>query len=405
MTSVANIAELIQAVDRFMFRIGQLDNPMVFPLSSNYSRNLLHKDPATSDLYISPKAPGADKIRYSTNWGSSFSKWISYTGANITLEPQAWTGTKAQEWSGDHVIVHYWSRMTGSSDHVQHADVDREGLPPRRWPHVFVEGSWNEYGYDGGLANDMSLASDGLWKFKLVAEWPTNLIMNVWGMNPNGVPDKSQALGDVDGDFVLDWVPPDSLARNVITIPNEPSKKYIGYELMVNDGNYHYYFNPIGSSSTQVVVAVLLGVIPVVTAILGVWIFKRSFYKVKFNEVGVTEKTGFLSTQFAKIPAKEDLRNQLFHIFDDSRASLRMTTNATAGALAVETGSPYRRTVMIATMEYDIDDWEIKVKIGGLGVMAQLMCRNLGHQNLVWVVPCIGGIEYPVDESKLTAHA
>lgn len=30
-----------------------------------------------------------------------------------------------------------------------------------------------------------------------------------------------------------------------------------------------------------------------------------------------------------------------------------------------------RRTVLIATMEYDIEDWNIKIKIGGLGVMAQ----------------------------------
>ena len=37
------------------------------------------------------------------------------------------------------------------------------------------------------------------------------------------------------------------------------------------------------------------------------------------------------------------------------------------------------------------------LQIGGLGVMAQLMGKNLGHQNLVWVIPCVGGIEYPID--------
>ena len=29
--------------------------------------------------------------------------------------------------------------------------------------------------------------------------------------------------------------------------------------------------------------------------------------------------------------------------------------------------------------------------------MAQLMGKNLEHQDLIWVVPCVGGIEYPVD--------
>lgn len=183
-----------------MFRIGQSDNPIVFPSSANYTRSLLHKDHSTGDLYISPRAPGADKFRYSLNWGSSYSPWEDYTGANTTLTAQSakvWSGTSDQEWTGDHVIVHYWSRMTGSSDHVQHADLGRDKLPPRRWPHAFLQGSWNQYGYDGGLPNEMKLESNGLWTFSLVAEWPTELIVNVWGMNPDGYPDKSQAFGDV----------------------------------------------------------------------------------------------------------------------------------------------------------------------------------------------------------------
>jgi alpha-1,3-glucan synthase len=47
-------------------------------------------------------------------------------------------------------------------------------------------------------------------------------------------------------------------------------------------------------------------------------------------------------------------------------------------------------------MEYDIEDWAIKIKIGGLGVMAQLMGKSLAHQDLIWVVPCVGGVDYPV---------
>ena len=30
--------------------------------------------------------------------------------------------------------------------------------------------------------------------------------------------------------------------------------------------------------------------------------------------------------------------------------------------------------------------------------MAKLMSASLDHVNLIWVVPCIGGIEYPMDE-------
>lgn len=54
-------------------------------------------------------------------------------------------------------------------------------------------------------------------------------------------------------------------------------------------------------------------------------------------------------------------------------------------------------------MEYNIDDWRVKIKIGGLGVMAELMGKALGHLDMIWVVPCVGGLEndypggYPID--------
>jgi alpha-1,3-glucan synthase len=364
-----------------MFRVGQSDNPMVFPLTANYTRNLLHKDPATGDLYISPRAAGADKFRYSLNWGSSYSGWLDYTGANTSLTKQPWSGTKAQEWNGEHVIVHYWSAMTGSIDHVQHADLDRDGLPPRRWPHAFIQGSWNQYGYDGGLPNEMALDSSGLWRFNLVAEWPTELIVSVWGMNPDGVPDKSQAFGDVDGDFVLDWVPPDSLARNVINVTDEPPKGHTGFQVIVNDGNYHYHLKPIGSAWIQLVLAIMLGLIPIATAILGIWAFKKSFYQVKFNKIGIREEnsTFDLARLLPKLPDRDHVRNSIVSIFHETKPVPQQP------GTPLNAPADNRRTVLIATMEYEIEDWNIKVKIGGLGVMASLMGKSLGHQDLIWV--------------------
>lgn len=119
------------SVDHFLFRIGQPDNPMVFPRTSNYSHTLLHKAPS-GDMVVTHKAAGADLFRYSLTWGSSYSNWTAYAGGNTTLEKQAWAGTKRQEWSDEHVIVQYWNRMTGSSDHIQHGDFGRQDLPARR---------------------------------------------------------------------------------------------------------------------------------------------------------------------------------------------------------------------------------------------------------------------------------
>ncbi|KAI4280846.1 MAG: hypothetical protein L6R38_004122 [Xanthoria sp. 2 TBL-2021] len=386
------------AVDRFMFRIGQSDNPMVFPLSSNYTRNLLHKNDRDGSLYISPRATGADKFRYSTNWGTSFSDWSDYTGGNTTVFSQPWSGTKDQEWDGTHVIVHYWSEMAGSSEHVQHADLNRGKLPVRRWPHASVEGDWNQWGYDNGLPNEMTLASDGTWELDLVAEWPTVSVVNVWGMNPDDIPDKSMAFGDVNDDKVLDWVPPDSLAKNVISFPRPWSWQYLGHRLIVNDGNYGYSYQSIGHTWVQIVLAVLLALVPLATGALCCVAFMKFFYKVKFNETGMTEKGGLLPYVRPKLPDREVLRKSVMNLFSGSKLNVAAPNqDGLSGALAAETGSPDRRTVLIATMEYEIEDWDVKIKIGGLGVMASLMGKNLGHQNLIWVVPCVGGVHYPID--------
>ncbi|ERF68903.1 hypothetical protein EPUS_08063 [Endocarpon pusillum Z07020] len=385
-------------VDRFMFRIGQSDNPMVFTKLANYTTTLLHRGPKPGQLYISPRAAGADKIRYSRNWGSSFSKWIDYTGENITLESHAWSGTEEQEWEGEHVIVHYWSQKSGSSDHVQHADLERDGLPPRRFPHVFVQGDFNQYGYDGGLESEMQLHSDGLWSFDLVTDFPSSLVFNVWGMNPDGIPDKSQSLGDVDGDYVLDWVPPDSLARNLVNITRPPPGGYIGYRLTVNDGTYGYHFSPVGSYSIQIAVSVLLALVPIVTAVLGIWIFMTIFYKVKFNRVGIDEKSGMLA--FLKPTPKPEprkLRNNITSNFNESREVVAASSITPSAGAAIADPNKSRRTMLIATLEYEIEDWEIKIKIGGLGVISSLMAKHLSHHDIIWVVPCVGGIDYPSD--------
>lgn len=182
-----------------MFRIGQSDNPIVFPATANFSKTLLQKD-SSGDLYVSSNAAGADKFRYSTNWGSSWSNWTTYENSSkITLTPLSWSGTSKQAWKGEHVILQYWSRLTGSVDHIQHTELQSDNSYMRRVPHVFTQGPWNQYGYDNGLANTMKLVNDSSWSYHFMAEWPTNIAFNVWGMNPDKLPDKSVVYGDLDG--------------------------------------------------------------------------------------------------------------------------------------------------------------------------------------------------------------
>ena len=391
------------SIDHFMLRVGQRDNPIVFPKSGNYSSSLLFSGEKDS-LYISHKAAGADQFRYSLNFGTTYSNWQPYgNGGNTTLAPKVWSGTSAQDWSGEHVIVQYWSRLAGSSAHVQHGDLNH--APPRRLPHVFLHGVFNQYGFDAGFTNQMKVGLDSIWRFNFMTEWPAQTALNVWGMNPDGQPDQTRVYGDIDGDFILDRIPPLSLINNVINITDTPPSPFLAWQIALNDADFRYQLIPVGSRWTQLALYILLWVVPIVTGLVGVLIFMKSFYRVKFNEIGISEKKGLIPLALRRGKALRDSGGHWGHSYHRaSKMDSGMASSLTIGVPETpgldnqkDHLAAKRRTVLIATMEYDIEDWNIKIKIGGLGVMAQLMGKNLEHQDLVWVVPCVGGIEYPVD--------
>ena len=391
------------ATERLIFRVGQEDNPVMFPRTANYSSSLLTKE--DGQLTVHHRAAGASLWRYSTNWGTSFSDWLPYTGGNVTIEEQPWSGTKLQKWKGDHVRVEYFSPIVGQSDIVQQGDVDTK-TKQRRYPHLFWNGPYNQYGYDAGLNNEMSHTDDNTWEHHFVAEWMKTGILaqiNVWGINPDGKPDQSFVFGDIDQDSILDRLPPSSLSEVAINITEAPPKPHLGWKIVLDDATMKFRLLPSGSMWTQLIVFVLLAVVPLLTAGVAVWLYMQSFYDIKFNEVGIAQKAGFVSAAFKNLfgkgyhSLKEDPEA---HNSSSEKptmlASLRKSPNflQTTGNLM----SSKRRTVLIATMEYDIEDWAIKIKIGGLGVMAQLMGKNLSHQDLIWVVPCVGGVDYPTDQ-------
>jgi alpha-1,3-glucan synthase len=225
-----------------------------------------------------------------------------------------------------------------------------------------------------------------------MTEWPSRFQLNVWGMNPDGKPDQTFVYGDLDNDTVLDRSHPGLLAENMINVTEFPPSPFIAYKMEFDEANLKYKLVPAGSRLVQVLIFSLLWTIPVLTGAISIWAYMGFFYAVKFNKSGVGRvKNKMLSfgfrRKFEKLPDHEEEGMQL--------SSLRPRTPA--GVPVIALNDHKRRTVLIATMEYDIEDWQIKIKIGGLGVMAQLMGKSLTHQDLIWVVPCVGGIDYPID--------
>ncbi|KAJ9634222.1 hypothetical protein H2199_009052 [Coniosporium tulheliwenetii] len=359
------------SVDHFLLRVGDDNNPMVFPSQANYSQILLHND--KGKLTVSHTAAGADKWRYSLNWGTTYSDWLDYKGGNDTLAPRVWSGTKEQAWDGDHVIVEYWSRIAGSSDHVQHGDANWKNKPPRHVPHLWLKGPWNQHGFDAGLANQMKLNYEtGLWTFNFMTEWPAQTSLSMWGINPDGQPDQTQIFGDIDGDSVLDRLPLKTLLGNYINVTDAPRSPYLSYRISLNDATLHYELIPTGLIPLRVRHG-----------------FKRLQETVSRDNLALPKFRHSVGPMEAyQNTSMGNSVVDLSHVGGDLNE---------VNPLSADAGAPNRRTVLIATMEYDIEDWEIKIKIGGLGVMAQLMGKNLGHQDLIWVVPCVGGIDYPTD--------
>lgn len=159
------------AVDKVFFRIGQTDNPIIFPETANYTRALLSMNEA-KELVLNHKAAGADQYRYSTNWASTWSEWMPYVGGSNTVTKLEWSGTERQKWEGDHIEVQYFSSISGSSDYFQHGDLDSKQTS-RRLPHLFAHGPFNLYGYDNGIKNRFQQNGvSGFWEYNFMNEWP-----------------------------------------------------------------------------------------------------------------------------------------------------------------------------------------------------------------------------------------
>ncbi|KAL4965240.1 alpha-1,3-glucan synthase Ags3 [Aspergillus stella-maris] len=380
------------STDKFLLRVGTHENPLL-TTSANYSSTLVHSSGEDS-YHIQHKAPGADQFRYSSDFGRSWSDWQNYTGDNTTVDMGI--SDVEQSWKGTHIRVQYFSKLTGSSSYIQEGDYDWEdGDATRRFPHIWFNGPYNQYGYDGGLDNSMRFDSKtARWLYDFVYEWPAVGQLNVWGKDKDGVPDTTEVYGDVGNTSVVQKLPPSYLSSNVINITTLPPFPHLGWTISLNDANLNYQLIPVGSGWAQLALYILLWVVPILMGAAGVFIFIRTFYRVQINKDGTTVEADTTPlVLYRRLKDKLGGDSQL----DLSATSPSEDITAVGGVAGAGAAASQRRTVLIATMEYDISDWKVKVKIGGLGVMAQLMSQNLKHQNLIWVVPCVGDIEYPVD--------
>ncbi|EEB07932.1 alpha-1,3-glucan synthase Mok12 [Schizosaccharomyces japonicus yFS275] len=376
---------LRSATNTLIFRVGSEENPMVNTLNATFSKNLLIQT-TNGSLYVNHTGIGADKFRYSLDFGSNYSKWLPVTSKVQPLKKLHWNGTQSQHWEGEHLIVQYWSTVGLSNAHVQHGDT--VGYQ-RHFPHVFVQGKFNRYGYDNSVPSRMHFDKDnGKWTYNLISTWPAELIFNIWGMNPDGNADQGWVYGDLDNDTIIDRVPPGtSRISNFIRLMSSPPKPYLSYKLILDDQTRRWTYEPKGSWSVQIAVLVLILVCPLIAAIFSTMFYNGAFSRViKFDGF---DSEGWLTFVFRLKVIGLKIITLPLRLFGKSGPVIE-------NSLTTQDGNK-KLNVLLATLEYDIPELKVRVKIGGLGVMAQLMSRQLKFLNFVWVIPMVRGINYPLE--------
>ncbi|KAG6819041.1 hypothetical protein H0H93_016019, partial [Arthromyces matolae] len=370
-----------QAVDHLLIRKGLRDNVLVFP-QNDYSQSGSFQRQSENVYAFIHKAYGADRFRYSWNFGRNWTEWKSWENITI-MEADLFTSPDTL-WNGAHIMVQYWSEATLSMAHVVHADTDYSG-PPRRVPQFLVRGDFNRWGTDGGIQSSMIPNSNGLWELEISSSWPSQVQLNVWAFD-------DYYYGDVDGDGVLDRLPPDTMASNFLTLPTPP-RSHLTWLLLVNDSAMTWSLEARGKSSLSATVYTLLLILPTLTGLLAVATFIAIFYGVRHNQYGISSQGA--SRGFPKL--FRSLQSKKGDSADILEKSICDQDEAIAGQSPIDRKP--RRTVLIATLEYEILDWKIKVRIGGLGVMSTLMGKALPGSDLVWIVPKVGDVHYPSGET------
>ncbi|VDB82993.1 unnamed protein product [Peniophora sp. CBMAI 1063] len=388
--SAAGANDTTQATDTLLVRKGTSDNVLVFPDADHDNSAWSESD---GNFVFTHKALGADKFRWSWNFGQNWTTWQSWEDST-TIPSGNFSGNW---WDGDHIMVQYWSELAASASHVVHADSGVKHQ--RRVPQFLARGPFNSWGFDAGSESTFELKGDGTWELEFEGVWPSFIELNVFGFD-------DYYYGDVDGDGVLDRLPPNTAAANYVNM-TAPPKPHLAWVITVDDRTLQYTLSPRGASSVAVTMYALLTTIPIITASLAVAIFMWSFYGIKHNKYGVKPAKDHYFPILGALghkgkhggdggdatPLSEKVFGAHGHGFGSGRA-------AAGEIIGWPEDKAKRRKCLIATLEYEIIDWKLKVKIGGLGVMSSLMGKAMTDVDLIWVVPKVKDLEYPPGQQE-----
>ncbi|KAF8274895.1 modular protein with glycoside hydrolase family 13 and glycosyltransferase family 5 domains [Lactarius quietus] len=364
--------------DTLLIRKGTPYNVMVFP-ATDYNSSAFGF--SNGQYTFTHSAFGADSFRYSVNFGLNWTRWSAWEDTTF-IDASVFEGSE-YFWQGQHIMVQYWSQLTQSAAAVVHAD--RGYGQQRRVPQFLARGPFNAWGFDKGITAQMTQNSQDKWELEIMSTWPTYVQLNIYGYD-------NYYYGDVDGDGVLDRLPPNTAAPNYINM-SAPPHPHLAWTLVVDDSDLTWTLEPRGQSAIGAIMYALLLAVPVITGTLAVVVFMWSFYGIRHNKWGVAPNKEHASY----FPILGSLGNKSkSDLKEPSVVSEKLFGHhKQTDIIGWPEDKNKRRKVLISTLEYEIIDWKLKVKIGGLGVMSSLMGKAMSDVDLVWVVPKVKDLEYP----------
>lgn len=293
------------------------------------------------------------------------------------------------------IIVTWASPLSNSSDFWDSKTQVGSTFGCRSSVHGPVDG----FGIGSGVPSRMGQDAPEYWHYDLMAELPSEFELSICDQDVNSNPSLTRTFPDVDNDTYMGLLPLTLSSYNIVHITKFPAPPNLAYRITIDSAKRQYFLTPIGSRRNQVIVYLLLGTIPILTGFASIWIYWYAFCNVKVYKFGKTQDLSLLwITNQSEIkiecwPSDTSIDFVKREAFPRS-GSLKRCSAEQSGTM---TGN-YRQMILLATLEYEIFDWDIKINVGGLGFMCHLISKYLDNQDIVWVIPCVHGIDYPCDQ-------
>lgn len=262
-----------------------------------------------------------------------------------------------------------------------------------------IHGPFDEFGIESSIPSGMRQDTPGSWHYDLMAELPSEFKLIICDQDVNNNQASMRTFPDVDNDTYKDFLLPSLSPSNIVHVTKFPPSPNLAYRISIGGANRQYFLTPVGSRQIQVVIYLLLGTIPVLTGFASIWIYWYAFCTIKVHKFNRTQN-------LCPLPINTQSEIRFEHWFLDTPPGVaKHEVSTRSGSLrkcltqqsGVMTGW-HRQTILIATLGYEINNRDIKISVGELGFVAHLMSKYLADQDLVWVVPCVQGIEYPCDQ-------